>query len=126
MEVYIKRSVIESILSYAKIFHPREGILLLRGKAGKNTVNVEEIIIPPLSTSGKGFSAFQPYMLPMDLSIIGTAHTHPSGSLTPSTADLNNFYGRVMIIAAYPYASERDIIVINRLGEKLNYKVVEG
>lgn len=123
--VSIKRSVVDSILSYAKMNHPREGILLLRGRAKKDKIEVEEVLIPPLSIRGNNFSSFPLYMLPLDLSIIGVAHSHPSGILAPSTADLNNFYGRIMIIVAYPYMSERDMIVVNGRGEKLNYKIVE-
>lgn len=123
--VLIKRSVIDSVLSYAKFCHPREGILLLRGKIRKGAILVEEVEIPPLSTRGKGFSAFPAHMLPVDFSIIGTFHSHPSGILHPSTADLNNFYGRIMMIAAYPYISESNIIIVDRDGRKLNYKIVD-
>lgn len=123
--ILIKRSVIESVLSYARVCHPREGILLLRGKIGKGVVLVEEVEIPPLSTRGRGFSAFPTHMLPLDFSIIGTFHSHPSSVLQPSAADLNNFYGRIMMIAAYPYMSESNIIVIDRSGRKLNYRVIE-
>lgn len=123
-QIIIKRSVIESVLSYAKACHPREGILLLRGKAKKDTIEVNEVVIPPLSVRSRSFSSFPAHMLPIDLSIVGTAHTHPSGILKPSAEDLNNFYGRIMIIAAFPYISESNIIVIDGRGIALDYKVV--
>ena len=123
--ILIKRSVIDSLLSYAKACHPKEGILLLRGKVKRDLIEVNEVEIPPLSVRGKGFSTFPTYMLPIDFSIIGTAHSHPSGVLSPSTVDLNNFYGRIMIIVAYPYRSERDIIVVDGRGKKLNYEVID-
>jgi len=123
--ILIKRSVVDSLLSYAKACHPKEGILLLRGKVKRDLIEVNEVEIPPLSVRGKGFSTFPTYMLPIDFSIIGTAHSHPSGVLSPSTADLNNFYGRIMIIVAYPYRSERDVIVVDGRGEKLNYEVID-
>ncbi len=122
--ILINRSVIDSVLSYAKACHPKEGILLLRGKAKKELIKIEEVEIPPLNVRGKGFSTFPLYMLPIDFSIIGTAHSHPSGGLSPSIADLNNFYGKIMMIVAYPYRSDADIIVINGRGERLNYEVI--
>lgn len=125
MKVFVKRSVINGILSYAKIYHPKESVLLLRGKVKGDTVIIEEIEIPPLSIQGEGFSTFPLHMLPIDFSIIGTAHSHPSGTLAPSISDLNNFYGKIMIIVAYPYVSESDLIIINGKGERLNYKVIE-
>jgi len=63
-------------------------------------------------------------MLPIDFSIIGTAHSHPSGVLRPSPADMNRFYGRIMIIAAYPYRSERDIAVFNGEGKTVQYEII--
>ncbi|MEM1587004.1 MAG: Mov34/MPN/PAD-1 family protein [Candidatus Bathyarchaeia archaeon] len=115
-----------SILSYARMRHPREGILLLRGDVKGGKIEIKETLIPPLSTCGNGFSSFQPYMLPLDLSIVGVAHSHPSGLLAPSTVDLNNFYGRVMIIVAFPYMTERDMVVVNGRGERLDYRIIEG
>lgn len=123
--VSIKRTVINSILSYARMSHPKEGILLLKGKIKKDFISVDDIEIPPLSVRGKGFSSFPTHMLPIDFSIVGTAHSHPSGVLLPSVEDLNNFYGRIMIIAAYPYESEDDIIVMDGEGKRLDYTIIE-
>ena len=122
--IIMKRSVLESILSYARACHPREGILLLRGKTKRDVIEVNEVLLPPLSVKGKFFSAFPLYMLPIDFSIVGTAHSHPSGALSPSIRDLNSFYGKIMIIAAYPYRSENDIIIIDGKGKTLNYEIV--
>jgi proteasome lid subunit RPN8/RPN11 len=122
-QVSIKRSVIESLLDYAKACYPKEGILLLRGKTRKDRIIVEDVEIPPLSVRGSGFSSFPRYMLPIDFSVVGTMHSHPSGALRPSTADMNHFYGRLMIIVAYPYRSEQDIIVLDREGNAANYEI---
>jgi proteasome lid subunit RPN8/RPN11 len=123
--IYIKRTVILSILEYAAACHPKEGILLLRGKADRKQITIEEVEIPPLSVHGLGFSSFQPYMLPIDFSIIGTAHSHPSGVLEPSTTDMNKFYGRIMIIAAYPYRTEGDLAVFDGEGNRLEYEIIK-
>jgi proteasome lid subunit RPN8/RPN11 len=118
--------VIDSVLTYAKVQHPREGILLLRGKMDKNEIRVDEVVIPPLASHGRGFSSFPLHMLPLDLSIVGTAHSHPSGVLHPSLGDLSNFYGRIMIIAAYPYDSEEQIAVYSKEGRSAQYDIVNG
>ena len=123
--IYIKASVILSILEYASACHPKEGILLLRGKIDKKKITIEEVEIPPLSIHGLGFSGFQAYMLPIDFSIIGTAHSHPSGVLRPSSTDMNKFYGRIMIIAAYPYRTEKDLAVFDGQGNQLEYEIVK-
>ena len=122
--VRFEKSVADSILSYSLDAYPREGILLLRGKADKNGILLSEVVIPPLATHGRGFSGFSNIMLPMDLSVIGISHSHPSGALRPSVHDLNHFYGRVMVIAAYPFQTYDHIAVFNNRGEKLYHEIV--
>ena len=123
-EVVVNRSVIRSILDYAKACHPKEGILLLKGSLSKNRITVNEVEIPPLAVHGFGFSNFPLHMLPLDFSVVGTAHSHPSGVLRPSITDLNKFYGRIMIIVAYPYRSEENVAVFDREGRLIEYEVV--
>jgi len=122
--ILIRRSVVESILSYAQAFHPREGILLLRGKVGRGRILVEDVEVPPLAAHGEGFANFPLHTLPIDFSVVGTAHSHPSGALRPSVGDLNNFYGRIMVITAHPYRSGRDLAVFDGEGNRLRYEVV--
>ncbi len=99
----MKGDVLEPFLELCKEMYPNENIMLIRGKVKHGTATIEEFLIPPFSTYGDGFSGFSPYMIPFDLSIIGVAHSHPSGNVTPSNEDLNHFFGRIMIIAGYPY-----------------------
>jgi len=116
--------VMDSLLSYAKIMHPREGVLLLRGKVDKEKIVVNDTEIPPFATHGKAFTSFPLHMLPIDFSIVGVAHSHPSGALKPSTADLNRFYGRIMVIVAYPYQTQQDMAVFDSEGKALKYEVL--
>jgi len=124
-DAYLKRSVIENLLSYARGLHPKESVLLLRGNISNGEVFVNETVIPPFATHGESFSTFPLHMLPIDFSIVGVAHSHPSGVLAPSTNDLNQFYGRIMVIVAFPYHSERNIAVFNREGKALRFRVVD-
>jgi proteasome lid subunit RPN8/RPN11 len=123
-EVFVERAVVDSILSYAQMFHPRESILLLKGKIDKKKIVVTDVQIPPLATHGSTFSGFPLSRLPIDFSVIGVAHSHPSGALRPSVTDLNKFYGRIMLITAYPYQSEKNIIILDRKGQPLKYAVI--
>lgn len=125
-QVKIDSSVLESVLSYQRELYPREGILLLRGRTKKDEILVYDVVIPPLAVHGDHFSSFPSYMLPMDFSIIGTAHSHPSGVLQPSPTDLNKFYGKIMIIAKYPFNSKEDVAVFDRTGEPIPYVIIDG
>ena len=123
-EVFVERAVVDSILSYAQMFHPRVSILLLKGKIDKKKIVVTDVQIPPLATHGSTFSGFPLSRLPIDFSVIGVAHSHPSGALRPSVTDLNKFYGRIMLITAYPYQSEQNIIILDREGKPVKYTVI--
>jgi proteasome lid subunit RPN8/RPN11 len=122
--VQFEESVADSILSAALSAYPKEAILLLRGKVKDEVILINDILIPPLATHGRGFSDFRGIMLPMDLRLVGVAHSHPSGVLRPSIHDLNHFYGRIMVITAYPFQSYTDIGAFNSAGERLPHEVV--
>jgi len=63
-------------------------------------------------------------MLPMDFSIIGVAHSHPSGSLEPSVQDQNLSLGRIMLIVGYPYRGKENVAVFSRKEGRLPLEVV--
>ena len=64
---------------------------------------------------------------PPDLSLeaVGTAHSHPSGNIRPSEADLQFFrkMGHTHIIMGYPY-TDTSWKAFNSLGEKLDLPVL--
>jgi len=122
-EVTIPREILVMVLESASTLHPKETIFLLRGKATKDSMNISELLIPPAATYGRGFSTFPMHMLPMDFSIVGTVHSHPSGNLAPSAADLNNSMGKVIIIVAFPYQGEENVAAYNRDGKKLALQI---
>ena len=122
-EVTIPKEILEMVLESARTVHPRETIFLLRGKKTQNCLNITELLIPPAATYGSGFSSFPMYMLPMDFSIVGTIHSHPSGSLAPSVGDLNHSMGKVIVIVAFPYQITENVAAYNRDGKRLNLQV---
>jgi proteasome lid subunit RPN8/RPN11 len=123
--VSMSRDLLEAILESARRLHPRETILLLRGKRRKNLIEISDFLIPPFATYGQGFSALQLHMLPIDFSIVGMAHSHPSGALIPSSADLNNFFGIIFMIVGFPFLGEKNVAVYSRNGEKVPLLLTE-
>jgi len=117
--VSIRKELLETLLESAKVLHPKETILLLRGKANRATISVSEILIPPLAMHGKGFSSFPTHMLPIDFSLIGVAHSHPSGSIQLSVGDLNHPFGKITIIMASPYKGIESLAAYDRDGKRL-------
>ncbi len=117
-----KRDVVNSILSYCKMHHPNEMILLLRGNNKKDVLLIENLMVPPFSTHGPSSSDYPMFMLPFDRSIIGTAHSHPTHNATPSLTDLHNFTGFVSVIVRYPY-EDNDLFAYDADGKQLEYSV---
>jgi len=123
--VSVCNEVLMAILEGAKRVYPRESILLLRGKRKKGLIEVSDLVVPPFATRGLRFSSVPLHMLPMDFSIVGTVHSHPSGNVNPSHADLNHAFGSVIMIVGYPYLDERNVAVYNHDGQKLALNVTE-
>ncbi len=121
--ILIDSELLTAILESGKSLYPRETVLLLRGKKEKDAIRVTDLLIPPLASHGL-HSAYTPlHMLPMDFSIMGTLHSHPSGNVTPSPTDLNHFYGKVLVIIGYPYADINNIAAYDRDGKRLGFEV---
>lgn len=116
--VTIKKDVRDGILSYCKMNHPNEGILILRGKSKKGNIIVDGLVIPPFSHSGPTFAGFPHSFLPFDPSYVGTVHSHPVGPASPSVTDLHNFFGFVSIIVRAPYEDD-DIFAYDRNGNNI-------
>ncbi len=118
--VVITRNVIDGIISYSKMHHPYEAILILEGKRKKSEIYINNLVIPPFSIHGPFYSGFLINELPFDLKYVGTAHSHPSGTSRPSVEDLNNFYGSVSIIICYPY-DEIDLHAYDGNGKEIEF-----
>ena len=122
--VTLTKESCEGILSYCKMNHPNEMVLILKGKSKAGNVLVESLVIPPFSETGPTFAGFPSSFLPLDLSYIGMAHSHPEGSAEPSLDDLNNFFGLVSIIVKSPYNNE-DIFACDSAGNTIPISVLD-
>ncbi|MCW4003350.1 MAG: Mov34/MPN/PAD-1 family protein [Candidatus Bathyarchaeota archaeon] len=123
--VSMSAELLEAIFEGARHLYPKETILLLRGKKKKDTIRIVDLVIPPLATYGHGFANYPLHLLPMDFSLVGTVHSHPSGNKTPSDVDFNHFFGRIMMIVGYPYATPQDVVAYNARGEKIPIEITD-
>jgi len=126
ISVLVGEELLHAVFEGARRLYPKEIILLLRGRKKKNLVEISEVVVPPLATYGSGFANIPLHMLPMDFSVIGTVHSHPSGILTPSDADLNHIFGIVLMIVGFPFMDERNVAVYNRSGERLMLQITKS
>jgi proteasome lid subunit RPN8/RPN11 len=122
-KVIFDSQVVDSLFTYARMAYPNEGILLLRGKSKKGIVEVTGVMIPPGAVHGGAFSSFSWFMIPIDMSYIGVAHSHPSGNHHPSQEDLLHASGKIMVIMGYPYANSYNLGVYDHNGKELPFEV---
>ncbi len=122
-KVIFAPEVVDSLLSYSKLAHPDEGILLLRGKSKKGIVEVTGVAVPPAAVHSRAYSSFSWWMLPIDMSYLGVAHSHPSGYAVPSDQDLLHSTGRIMVIMGYPYSGESCLGVFDHNGNRVPFEV---
>ena len=97
----IKRSTLRMILESARSMHPKEFSGMLRAEGGV----INEVMLLPGTKSGNTHSIMQLHMLPIDFSVVGSVHSHPSPDFWPSGADIHFFrnFKNVHVIVAYPY-----------------------
>ena len=119
----IKRKCLDVILECAKSEYPNEFGGLLRVDT-ESKYTIIEIVLLPGTISGGSQAIFQLHMLPIDFSIVGTVHSHPSGFPSPSKADLTLFdkYGRIHIIVASPF-NEYSWKSYDYLGKEIDIKI---
>ena len=122
-KISLTKDARDGILSFCKMNHPNEGILILRGKSKRGDVYIDELVVPPFSETGADFAGFPHNPLPLDLSYVGIVHSHPSGSAKPSLTDLDNFFGLVSMIVKSPYEDE-DIFAWDSDGRELPLTIV--
>jgi proteasome lid subunit RPN8/RPN11 len=117
----IEEEVLEMINESAKETYPNEFLATLRAEKGV----VTEILLLPGTLSGGRSGTFQLHMLPIDFSVVGTVHSHPSFSNRPSEADISLFgrFGNTHIITCVPF-DMGSWSAYNYNGEKIELEVV--
>jgi proteasome lid subunit RPN8/RPN11 len=98
----ITRRALDTALASARSAYPNEfGGVLRADPPGV----ISELLLLPGTTAGRRHANFQLWMLHADLSVAGTVHSHPSGALHPSDADLRLFrsWGRRHLILGAPF-----------------------
>ena len=97
----ISSRALEMLLVASRDTHPNEFACMLRADDGVIT----ELMLVPGTISSQESAILRLYMMPIDLTIVGSAHSHPSPNSIPSGPDLKLFSnsGQVHIIVGYPY-----------------------
>jgi proteasome lid subunit RPN8/RPN11 len=121
MEVQIESETLQFILHACKNTHPNEFAAFLREKDNV----ISEVLLAPGTLFGRSGSVINRWMLPLDASISGSVHSHPSSLVIPSPSDLRFFsiFGKYHAIVGFPYSPE-NIYFFDRKGSSLSHKVI--
>jgi len=122
-KVFFNADVMDSLLSYSRMAYPNEGILILRGKSKKGVVEVTSVMVPPAAVHAHSYSSFNWFMIPLDMSYLGVAHSHPSGNASPSHEDKLHSTGKIMVIMGYPYSGPSQVGVYDHNGNSVPFEV---
>lgn len=117
----ITRKCLRMILEASRDMYPNEFGAFLRAEEGV----IVELVMIPGTVSGRRHAIFQTWMLPPNLNVVGTIHSHPSGNYHPSEEDrilFSNFSG-LHIITGQPYG-EMDWACWTNKGERVPLTVV--
>lgn len=118
----ILKDTLNFILEVSKSSYPNEfgGLLQIN----KDNI-ISDILILPGTLSGESSVNLNLFMMP-NISTVGTVHSHPSGHIIPSNADLHLFgkTGNYHIITGYPYNID-SWKCFNSSGEKRELRIIE-
>ncbi len=121
----ITKNCLDLIFECSKSNYPQEfGALLRVDRVQKNTII--EVVLLPGTISGDSHAIFHLHMLPVDYSVVGTVHSHPSSIARPSNADLDLFshFGRIHIIVGVTPFSDVSWKTYDYKGNEVSLEII--
>ncbi len=118
----IARYALEFILEVCASSHPKE----FTGRLHETDQIITEVDVP-IDQSRNVNEVMNLFTLPVDTHTVGSVHSHPSGGLEPSEADLRAFMqsgGNYHIIVSYPYGIA-DWVCYDRFGTRRKLDVLD-
>ncbi|MHB8358017.1 MAG: Mov34/MPN/PAD-1 family protein [Thermoplasmataceae archaeon] len=117
----IRRRTLSMIMEASRDSMPKEFGALLRAEGDI----IYEIALMPGTIQGDRHTTFYLYNKPIDFSLVGSVHSHPSGVTLPSDADRHMFSntGPIHIIVGYPFTPS-SFSAYNRKAQRVDLKVI--
>ena len=123
-EVHIDEEVIDDIINIAKESYPNEFVALLEGRVEDGILNITGLIFLPSDVSNES-AVMQVFMQPLTMNSIGSVHSHPGPSASPSDADLEFFASKGVfhMIIAEPYTKD-SIRAYDSWGNVISFRII--
>lgn len=122
-EVRVDREVLESVIYYSKKAYPNEFLAFFDGEVKDKILYITSLIFLPGETCETG-AVVHTELLPMNTKYLGSVHSHPGPSASPSDADLRTFSrnGYFHMIVCLPYSLET-FKSYDRYGNHMDYTI---
>ncbi|MBP3790683.1 MAG: Mov34/MPN/PAD-1 family protein [Methanobrevibacter sp.] len=122
-EVRVDREVLESVIYYSKKAYPNEFLAFFDGEIKDKILYITSLIFLPGETCETG-AVVHTELLPMNTKYLGSVHSHPGPSASPSDADLRTFSrnGYFHMIVCLPYSLET-FKSYDRYGNHIDYTI---
>lgn len=120
-EVRVDREVLESVIYYAKKAYPNEFLAFFDGEIKDKILYITSLIFLPGETCETG-AVVHTELIPINTKYMGSVHSHPGPSASPSDADLTTFsrHGYFHMIVCLPY-SLQTFKSYDRYGQPVDY-----
>ena len=122
-EVKIDREVLDSVIYYSKKAYPNEFLAFFDGVIKNDTLYITSLLFVPGETCETG-AVVHTELIPMNIKYLGSVHSHPGPSASPSSADLKTFskngYFHMIVCLPYSYETFR---AYDRYGNPQEYTV---
>jgi proteasome lid subunit RPN8/RPN11 len=117
----IRKDLLMLLLEVGRERHPFEYAGLLRETQGV----IDELTLLPGTTSNESSASLFLDMMPLDLHVAGSVHSHPNGVLQPSGADRAFFprTGAYHVIVGFPY-DDQSWVCFRADGTRISLEVV--
>jgi proteasome lid subunit RPN8/RPN11 len=124
LQIHITRSTVLAILDLSREVAPKEFSAFIEGKVRKDILLLDGLLYQPYVASPD--SAWVHVNLPLTSGAKASVHSHPSGSIRPSAADLHFFskHGAVHFIVGAPFLAGT-MACYDKEGHRLDFEIVE-
>jgi len=117
----ISKNLLLDLFDACRETYPNEFFAYL----GKTEDIIDYFVAVPIFYQSEDSVSYWKHLSPVDFSVVGTIHSHPSGMPIPSRADLASFSkeGNIHVIVSYPYTLET-LAFYDRNGKRIFLELV--
>jgi proteasome lid subunit RPN8/RPN11 len=119
----IKKNVFDTIIYLSKNNYPHEFGAMLVSENSDHVI--DELYIIPATNDTVNSVTFRLDLIPLTFRVVGSVHSHPSGSGYPSKADSNFFSRRFINLIMYPPFDYTSFKAYDKQSQPINVDIID-